>query len=317
MYRNRHIRLNRMAPILDLQSLGAELRIYGEIDEPLMRHFNPSIAWHQGKLKIAIRSCNFAVDRHGKWYLRDGSAYSKTDVLYGNLNPETLEVSNLKKLNLSDDSPVRTKVSGLEDIRLFSRQDGLYALGFESDRLTRSLHNESTSLAEYIIKDNELKYIRTLKKPDRKLVEKNWCPPDEPSNNFDFTYSPTQIYKEGKLIGRPYKGVIHGGSQLLTQKDGNYLSLVHDKVIDPLLNRPRIYDKYVYRHYLAKHNKNGMTIQLSKPFNFGTHENIEFASGMVEHDSYLIISFGIRDCKYGIAKVKKEALTDLLESKEF
>lgn len=298
---------------IDLQQLGAELRIYGEIDDPAMRHINPSIAWHEGELKIAIRSCNFEVERRGKWSFRDGSAYSKTDVLYGDLDPDTLQVSNLHKLNLSSDSPTCTLVAGLEDVRLFSRKDGMHAIGYECDRLTRSLHNASASLAEYLIKGNELKYLRTLQKPRKEAVEKNWSPTDTPSDKFDFTYSDSQVWKDGELIGEPTKTQIHGGSQLLRQKDGTYLSIVHDKVIDPMLNRPNIYDKYVYRTYLARHNENGIITQLSKPFRFGTLENIEFASGMVEHDGHFIITLGIRDCKFAVARIGKDKMLSLLE----
>lgn len=309
----RHTRSN-LAKSLDLQSIGLELRTYGEIDDPNMRYFNPSIAWHDGKLILAIRSCNFAVERYGKWYLRDGSAYSKTDVIYGDLDPESLEVSNLKKLELCKDTPLVTKLAGLEDVRLFSRKDGLHAIGFESDRITRSLHNASTRMAEYLVKNGELKYIRSLKKPDPEAVEKNWCPPDEPNKNFEFTYSPTQVWDKEKLIGMPYKGDIHGGSQLLEQKDGTYLSLVHKKTMDRNLNRPGVYDKYVYHHYLARHGKDGIITEITEPFTFGTNENIEFAGGMVEHKGDFIISFGIRDCKYGIARIEKDKLIKLLKT---
>lgn len=298
---------------VDLQQLGAMILTYGEIDDPAMRLFNPSIAFHDGKLKIAIRSCNFAVERHGRWYFRDGSAYSKTDVVYGDLDPDTLVVSDPKKLKLSKDSPTRTLTAGLEDVRLFSRKDGMHAIGFESDRLTRSLHNGSASLAEYVIKGNELQYIRTLAKPKPEAVEKNWSPTDVPSKEFDFTYSPTQVWSDGKVIGRQYTGEIHGGSQLLKQKDGTYLSIVHEKKLDRLYSRVGVYDKFVYTHYLARHDKGGIITQLSKPFRFGTNENIEFAAGMVEYKGDFLISLGIRDCKFAIANISKEKLMGLFE----
>ena len=305
--RNQIIR--QTSPILDLQQLGAELHIYGEIDDPAMRHFNPSIAWHNDKLKIVVRSCNFAVNRHGNFYFRDGSAYSKTDVLYGDVNPDTLKVTDLQLLKLKY-APIHTQISGLEDVRIFSRKDGMHAIGFESDRLTRSLHNGSSSLAEYLIKGNELKYIRTLEKPKKETVEKNWSPTDHQSKDFEFTYSPTQVWKNGEVTGIPYKGIIHGGSQLLKQKDGSYLSVVHDKVADPRLRL--VYDRFIYRTYLARHDKMGIITHLTKPFTFGTHENIEFASGMVEYDGSFIISLGIRDAKFAIAKIKKNKLVNLL-----
>ncbi len=302
---------------LDLQELGATLVVYGEVDDPHMKHINPSIAFHDGHLKIAIRSCNFGVHRRGGWYFRDGNAYSKTDVIYGDLDPDTLKMGKLMTLSLSDDSPTRILVAGLEDARLFSRKDGMHVIGFESDRVTRSLHNRSTAMAEYLIKGNTLQYLRTLKKPNVETVEKNWSPTDVPSSEFDFTYSDTQVYKDGKLIGQPTRTQIHGGTQLLKQPDGTYLSLVHEKRLDPSMTYiPRgkfVYDKYIYYTYLARHGKNGIITELSKPFRFGTLENIEFASGMVEHDGDFIISLGIRDCKIAIAKIKKQTLTKLLK----
>lgn len=305
-----------MEKAIDLQELGAELKIYGEIDDPAMRWFNPSIAFHKGKLKIAIRSCNFMVERHGKWSFRDGSAYSRTDVIYGDLDPDTLQVSNLEKLTLSKDAPIQAQTAGVEDVRLFERKDGMHAIGFESDRLSRSLHNASAKLAEYLIKGKELKYLRTLEKPKSEGVEKNWSPTDIKSDDFDFTYSPTQVWKDGKVTGLEYKGDVHGGTQLLKQKDGTCLSIVHEKKLDTTLVRnPRlgnnIYDKFIYYHYLAKHNKDGMIIEISKPFTFGTLERIEFAGGMVEHNGDFIISFGIRDCKYALCKISRDKLMEL------
>lgn len=299
---------------LDLQELGAELRIYGEIEGGL-RHFNPSLSASGGGIDISVRSCNFAVERGGKWYFRDDSAYSKTDVLIGWVDPTNLTVFGLKKAEISNDSPINVKLAGLEDVRLFNREDGLYAIGFESDRLTRTLHNDSAGMAVFKYDNSSLKYIKSLPKPKKEIVEKNWCPPDQPSNLFDYTYSDTQVYKDGKLIGQPSKTQIHGGTVLLKQKDGTYLSLVHEKKLAPgmrMVNH-KVYDKYVYYTYLARHNKQGIITHLTPPFRFGTLENIEFASGLVEWDDDFIISLGIRDCKYALCIIAKHKLVDLLK----
>lgn len=305
----RRDRIKPMPEALDLQEMGADIRIYGEIDGD-MRHFNPSIAWHNDKLMIAIRSCNFMVKRHGDWSFGDGSAYSKTDVILGEVDPITLEVRTIRKLHLSKNTPTRVKVAGLEDVRLIVRKGKLMAVGFESDRLTKSLHNASASMSVYEIGE-ELKYIETLEKPNKELVEKNWCPPDKPSDLFDYTYSPTQVIKDGKLIGEPTTSQIHGGSILLKQKDNTYLSLVHEKQADKRLGK--VYDRFVYYTHLARHDKQGMITHLTPAFRFGTLENIEFAAGLVEHEGDFIMSFGIRDCKFGLAKISKEKMTNLLE----
>ena len=291
---------------ITLPELGADTFIKGELDSREMRDFNPSIDWHEGKLKIAIRRCNFAINPQGSFYFRDGSAYSRTDVMYGELDPDTLRVSGLKRLELIG-APKHTQLCGLEDVRLFSRNFDMCVIGFESDRLTRSLHNASATMAEYVIRGDSLVYKRTLKKPSDKRVEKNWSPTDEPSKHFDFTYSDTQVWKDGKVIGTPTTTQIHGGTQLLKQKDG-YISIVHEKIRDRLA---RFYDCNTYVHYLAKHNDQGFIAQLSKPFRFGTNERIEFAAGMVDYKDDLIISFGIRDAKYGITRVNKAKMMEL------
>ena len=307
MYRNRTQQF-KLPETVDLQELGSEIRIYGELDHPYMRDFNPAIIWDGDRLKIAIRRCNFKVERGGAWSFRDGSAYSKTTVMYGDLDPDTLQVSNLTKLQLSKNSPTRTKVAGLEDVRIVKRKDGIHAIGYESDRLTASLHNASSAMADYLIRGNELQYVKTLEKPVREIVEKNWCPPDVESKLFDYTYSPTQVYKDGKLIGEPYTGIIHGGTVLLKQKDG-YLSIVHDK--RPVQAMGGVYDRFVYINYLAKHDKQGMITNLSKGFRCGTLENIEFISGFIEYKDSYILTVGIRDCKYGIIKIRKSKLDAL------
>ena len=130
------------------------------------------------------------------------------------------------------------------------------------------------------------------------------------------------MYKDGKVIGKRSTTNIHGGSTLLKQKDGTYLSLVHEKVLDrtPFAGtymqrqaRRNAYDKYIYLTYLAKHDENGVITSLSMPFRFGTKENIEFASGLVEYKDSLIMTLGIRDCKYAVVKIKKDKIMELFE----
>lgn len=309
-----------MAKDRQMTELKTRLTIFGDINDSLMPYYNPSLAWHNKQLKISIRKCNFTTIKDGAYKFLGGDTYSKTDVLLGDVDPDTLEITNLTKLKISKDAPNFVQLSGLEDVRLFSRKDGLHAVGFQSDRITKARHNESASMGEYLIKDNTLHYLTTLEKPKKEAVEKNWNPADKPSTLFDFTYSDTQVWKDGKLIGEPSKTQIHGGTQLLKQKNGTYLSIVHDKVLDPkMANMSRyrraspIYDKYIYRNYVAEHGKDGIITKISKPFNFGTGERIEFVQGMVEHKGSMLISMGIRDAKFAIARIDKSELVKLLE----
>lgn len=295
---------------LDLQSLGCRLVVYPDFNTESMPCYNPSIAFHDGELKIAVRQCNFTTLRHKNWTFLDERIYSKSFVLLGTVDPDTLEVFDLQTLKLGIDTPIETRIAGLEDVRLFSRDDGLHAIGFEVDRVTPVYYKKS-GMAEYLIKGDTLHYKRTLVKPDADRVEKNWQPADVACKNFDFTYSPTEVWKSGKIIGKPYDGEIHGGSQLLLQSDGSYLSLVHKKTPD--YRYGRVYDRFIYVTYLARHNAQGIITEITRPFNFGTHENIEFASGMVEHDGHFIVSLGIRDAKFALARIERHKLLNLLE----
>lgn len=315
-YRNRVSRIQPrvnvgqiVKEVVDIQTIGARLVIYGDINDPVMNYFNPGIAWDGKVIKIAIRSCNFTTLRHGKWEFLDGNIYSKTDVIYGDVDPDTLDITNLHKLNLGKGTPTKTQIAGLEDVRLYMRKDGMHAIGFEVDRVTPVMYQKS-GLAEYLIKGDELIYLRSLEKPEENRVEKNWQPTDVYTNHFDFTYSPTQTWQKGRVYGKEYKGEVHGGSQLLKQNRG-YLSLVHEKIQDKRYGQ--VYDKFVYQTMLAKHDDNGIITELSEPFRFGTLENIEFASGMVEHKGDLIISLGIRDCKFALARISKERLMSLFK----
>ena len=303
----------KLPVVRNIHQLGGRTTIL-EYNDPVMNYFNPAFEWEyeSNRLRIAIRSCNFTTDHHGDWRFLDDEIYSKTDVLYGYLEPDTLEVWGLETLAMSEDTPIVTKIAGLEDVRLFQREDGMHAIGFETDRITPSLYAESC-MAEYLIKNGALHYIRTLDKPEKRLVEKNWSPANVQTKEFDFTYSPTQVVKNGKVVGPKYAGNIHGGSQLLLQPDGTYLSIVHSKTADKRYGQ--VYDKYVYWTYLARHGKDGRITHLSEPFTFGTNENIEFASTMVELklSGDVLIGFGVCDQKIGIARIALENLTKLLK----
>lgn len=294
--------------LVNLQDIGARLVIYGDINNDKMPYFNPSLAWDDDALAISIRSCNFTTIRHGKWTFLDDNIYSRTDVMYGYIDPDTLEIIKLEKLKLDSNTPIQTRIAGLEDVRLYKRGNRMHAIGFEVDRVTPCYYKKS-GMAVYIINNGKLHYQESLEKPNPDIVEKNWQPTDV-QTRFDFTYSPTQTYQGGQLWGTPYTGNIHGGTQLLRQEDDTYISLVHEKIEDKRFGN--VYDKYVYITYLAVHDELGIITKRSKGFRFGTYENIEFASGMVQHGDDLLISLGIRDAKFAIARIKKSKLMELL-----
>lgn len=291
-----------MNSILDF---GARVTIL-EYNDPNFPYYNPSIAWDNDKLKISIRSCNFTVQPDGTWTLADGGTHARTKIMYGDIDPDSLKISNLKELKYADDSPEQILTSGLEDARIFKRKDGMHFMGVRVH--TPNVAEYKPTIAEFLLKGDTLHHIRTLEKPDPDRAEKNWLPTDVESDFF--VYSIKEIWKDGQVIGDKYTGNIHGGTQLIKQEDG-YISILHAKNLNP--NFRRVYDKYDYVSYFAEYWPTGYLKRISKPFKLGTGEKIEFASGMVEHGKDLLISFGIRDRRIGIVRIPKQNLMDTLE----
>src|SRR5690606_28314274 len=85
-----------------------------------------------------------------------------------------------------------------------------------------------------------------------------------------------------------------------------YLAVLHSKHLNPMAGV--VYDKYIYLHYFGEYSKDGVLIRVSDAFTFGTGENIEFASGLVELGDDMLISFGIRDARLGMARLTKSAV---------
>lgn len=289
-----------------LLDYGARLVILENNDKEYP-YYNPSLCWDGKLLKMSIRSCNFTVRRDGTWTLADNGSHARSRVMLGNLDPESLELKDIKELKYAKDSPAEILTSGLEDARIYKRDDGLHFVGVRV--YTPNVAQYKPTIAEFILKGDTLHHIRTLDKPDPERAEKNWLPTDRPAD-FDFVYSIKEIYKDNQTVGDKYTGEIHGGTPLVKQKDG-WVALMHAKILNPTFRR--VYDKYDYVSYFAEFWDTGYLKRISKPFKLGSGENIEFASGLVEYKDDFIISFGIRDGHSGVIKIPKTSMMNLLE----
>lgn len=301
--------------VTNIQDLGARVTVLGDYNDPEYPYYNPSLAYDgNGKLRISIRSCNFTVKPDGTWHFADGGDHAQSKILYGYLDADTLTVSELQELKYGADAPVETKdISGLEDARMFWRKNGMHFSGVEID--TRASFGRPAAQAEYVLDNGtgKLEYLHTMRSFSPAQPEKNWLPTDKPGK-FDYSYSPTQVYRNNNIetVGDSrYVGDIHGSSQLIWQpKSRTYLAVLHIKHLNPLAGVK--YDNYIYLHMLAEYNEDGLLINMSDPFTFGTGENIEFASGMVEVGDDMLISFGIRDARLGLARLPKKTFIEQL-----
>lgn len=284
--------------------------------------FNPSIARHpSGSLHMMIRSSNYYFSVDGGFKLTVGG-YVKNRTWICDVDEKSLEISNLRQVHFHPNDVVPLN-RGTEDSRLFWRDDSWYftAVVYEPPVVP------DPRLALFRLDGQEAHMVEFLPFLEPNRPEKNWMMPDEYSEKFDYIYSPSQTVKDKIIVGDPidmsesiarkgFHSKIRGGSQLVRQKDGTYLAIVHDVYMDQQsVYNPLTFGWYTptrfYRHFLARFAEDGTLTHLSDPFIF-KREGIEFAAGMVESGDNLLISYGGADTHAVIARVPKKALVDTL-----
>jgi predicted GH43/DUF377 family glycosyl hydrolase len=266
-------------------------------NDPLKPYYNPSLARYKGKLLISIRSSTWTLGKNGGGQKIIGGKLH-TDVILGEVDEETLTAKNLKKLTYSGNIHEYIANIGLEDARLFARDDKLYAIGVCMSKEDR--RGETVHIAKGEIKGNKLIFEELLTKPWPTRTEKNWTIPEVPSRYFDYIYSPTHVLKDGKLLGEhEYHGLLHGGSQAIKWEDG-WLSFQH-KVFRSNAVVSGTVRQYV--SYAIKYNAEGFATEISQGFIlFGTNA-VEFISGLVLSQGKLLVSLGIGDAHCALALI--------------
>lgn len=258
--------------------------------KPGWRPYNPSLAWVNGRLFCSVRYSFFAfpgIDTTGQ-VMVSSNYYGRSETILAELDPTTLQVLDWRTLTYTN--WVGSRNSGLEDIRLFTRDNILYGIGVY-------LPLEDGHPTQGIIRIDPDKWTAELTEVfPNEGPEKNWSPVE---GREDFTYSPT---------GEPYRGHIHGGTQLIGWGDG-YLSLVHHsfsrryKGTGPRRNRGRH-----YVHHWARWDKDLHITHLTAPFVFTWQSAIEFASGLTRHQNRLLISWGWGDYDLTLTTVNPELI---------
>jgi predicted GH43/DUF377 family glycosyl hydrolase len=266
-------------------------------NNPEKPYYNPSLARHKGKLVISIRSSTWTLGPNGGGQRIIGGKLH-TDVIIGEVDEKELTVSNLKTLKYAGNVHEYIENIGLEDARLFVRNDKLYAIGVCMSKEDR--RGESVHIARGEIKDTELVFEELVSKPHPERVEKNWTVSDTQSPLFDYIYSPTQVLKDGKLLGdHEYHGLLHGGSQAIKWEDG-WLSFQHkvfrsNAVVDGTVRQ--------YVSYAVKYNAEGFATAISRGFILFANNAVEFISGLVLSQDKFLVSLGIGDAQCALALI--------------
>lgn len=282
--------------------------------------FNPSIAVHPaGGYGMTIRSSNYTLDPDTGLLLLSHGPYIMTRNWFMKLDEDLKPVSLREIIIDHGELDVRR---GIEDLRLFLREDGWYFTGIMMERHTRACRvclykfDESTSIATFLGK---------LETPTPREPEKNWGVPDIATPEFDYIYSMSQTYKNGKIFGIPgaEDGIpgqrLRGSTQLLLQEDGSYLGIMHKVSISRSKSfNPQTFaiDDIVYRDYTSlfvRYNSVGKIIETSDEFIF-ERLGIEVPTGIVEHGNELVISYGKHDESAYLARIPKHAVVGMLVS---
>ena len=273
-------------------------------------HYNPGLARDpSGTVYISIRSCEtnlelFKNKQHPNHY--------QNFLHVGILKENSLEIEGLKLVEPEEE--YEGFQWGIEDVRLFWRDDGLHGVGVvipieEGQYKLR----QAEILIDY--EAGTYKYIRDLGRPFGH-AEKNWSPTETANDNFDFIYSPTQIVKDGKVIGDDNDLFLHNGTPLIPYEDG-YISIGHSVVA---VNGERTYAQIALRW-----DASGKLLEHSQFFHFNVgwreklEETIEFASGLLwsegKEGQELLVGLGVKDevaglCKLDVRKLHWETYSD-------
>lgn len=273
-------------------------------------HYNPGFARDpDGRLFIAIRSC---ITNYKEYNGIPHPLGYENFLHVGILQEKTLTIEGLKLVKGEEEYDGFQW--GIEDVRLFWRDDGLHGIGVIIPLEGRSLKLRQ---AEILI-DYEAGTFKLLKDLGRPFghAEKNWSPTETANPNFDFVYSPTQIVKDGEVIGEDNDLFIHNGTPLIPYEDG-YLSIGHAVCA--------VKNERTYAQIALKFDAFGKLVGHSQFFHFnvgwreGLAETIEFASGLVWSEGKigqeLLVGLGVKDellgiCKIPISKFRFEEYSD-------
>lgn len=275
-------------------------------------HYNPGLARDpDGKIWVAIRSC----ETNHELFKQLGHPNHYQNFLHvGLLDEKTLKISELKEVK--PEAEYEGFQWGIEDIRLFWREDGLHGIGVIIP--VESGHYKLRQ-AEILI-DHAKGTYKLLKDLGRPFghAEKNWSPTEHANPNFDYIYSPSQIVKDGEVIGEDNDLFIHNGTPLiaLPHEDG-YISIGHVVLA--------VQGERTYGQIGLKWSATGELVEHSQVFHYnigwreGLKETIEFTSGLLwstgKVGTELLVGIGIKDevtgfCRIPMSKFNWERYSD-------
>ena len=289
-----------------VHQLGGEIKNVRRLADPDVKEWsatNLSIGYHKSTGYIGmLRSGNYVITPTGKYQVVTGDII-RSKIYISELDPETYKLTNLRMLNVDNLTKEGTLRRGLEDPKLFYRDDAWH---FTCVTMEKG-HTEVARMAICRLSD-DLKSIVAFEKftgVDANKPEKNWMLSPDTNEFFDWIYGPTSTIKNNKMIthmsDNKQIASLRGNSNLYPLEDGTYLAVVH-----------RLYTRIImtnnhrfYVHYFAKYDKRGKMIALSRGFIF-ENRGTEFAAGLTTQGDNFLISYGSKDVSSHIAILPQE-----------
>lgn len=272
---------------------GGELINFPVITDKEHSQFNPSVCSYNNKLVYSLRVSDY---QYG--YINNSSCIIKNsndNKIHSSLLlfDDILKMNNTAPIIYSNSHEIdNTLMTGIEDVRLFTKGGELYCQGTVAGPLN--------TLDIQIFKvNNKLSDIEQISDIHLYNVEKNWMyiPTEDEMFKFIYWFDKEIIEIRGNEYNiREYSNnkfsKIKGSSKLVPYKDG-YLTIVHSS---EYVNLPFGYNTGLnYNEYLVYLDKDLQVKQISDKFKLSKIINIEFSPGLEIIDNIVYISFSVYD----------------------
>ena len=260
--------------------------------------FNPAICRaFDGRLALVARRTNYTLDTEfGALQIPSGSK-SVVNASYFSYLSENLFPTGWQKIKFTSPPDLSR---GVEDARLLRRGSDWYL-----NVVMLESHTPRARVAIYKLSDDLIaEHIKTYDGQTAGKPEKNWMALLESDDlNFDFvSCMPDNI---------------RGGSSLIPWGDG-YLAICHTtylhsvKYYNPYIFGVQDGIKRTYTHRFVVFDRDLKITGKSKEF-FLISRGIEFATGLIEIDKDLVISFGRDDKESWFGKISITAVEKMLK----
>jgi len=292
---------------------------------------NPSMFIDEdGKIKVNLRHVNYTfyhseaklfqhqwgpltyIHPENDMHLRTWNWYCELD--------NDLNIQRFTKVDTStfDTYEPQWDFVGLEDARIFRWDKKLYLSGVRRD--TTKIGQGRMELSEIIVDRDTVKEVSRVRiePPKDSYCEKNWMPIMDMPFHYIKWSNPTEVVKVDPTTGVattayltdriPLNGDFRGGSQLVKFR-GYYLAVVHEvNLFKSEVGRK----DGVYRHRFLLWDDKFNLIAYSRDFAF-MDAHVEFAVGMAQQGSDMLISFGFQDNAAYILRMDMDILEKFIK----